>query len=63
MWFTHDGVFGLGAAAVSSPRSKNARYDPSVIRKKMWTYGQYSPVEGTWSARMRCASGSPRMSS
>ncbi len=63
MWFTQSGVFGDGAQATSSPRSKKAMHEPSVIRKKMCVYGQYSPVDGTWSLWMMWNSGSPRMSS
>ena len=47
MWFTQSGVFGDGWQATSSPRSKKAMHEPSVIRKKMCVYGQYSPVDGT----------------
>jgi hypothetical protein len=37
MWLTQAGVLGEGRAAVSSPRSKKAMYEPSRIWKKMWT--------------------------
>ena len=63
MWLTHSGVFGDGAAATLSPRSKKARCEPSVMRKKMCTYGQCSPVLGTMSERITWTSGRPSTSS
>jgi hypothetical protein len=35
--------------------------EPSAMRKKMWKYGNFSPVDGTWSSKMVLASSIPRM--